>query len=118
MFLPCSGRKGSAYFEFQYCKKTGKEKKLMRGSGEFWKPDSLIVNVYDMEKLLSAYSGYLKSPCGASELDAYGINYYTKEQTQKILNEIKEDKPEDHETLADWLEKAANDYNGFYFVGI
>lgn len=47
-----------------------------------------------------------------------GVNYYTKEQAVDILQRIKKDKPKDYEILAEWLEKAVSEYNGFYFLGV
>lgn len=44
MFIPCSEKQGSAYFEFQYCKKEWNVKKLLKRGYSFWKKDSLFFN--------------------------------------------------------------------------
>lgn len=47
-----------------------------------------------------------------------GVNYYTKEQTYTIMEQIKNDKPQEFEALVAWLEKAVSEYNGFFFLGV
>ena len=121
MFIPCLERKGSAYFEFQYCKKELSIKKLLRRGYSFKEKDSLLIHVDSDKDFFENYGDYFKapkSPDGTQQLDPYGVNYYTKEQTLTIIEQIENDKPPYYETLVAWLKKAITDYNGFFFLGI
>ena len=124
MFIPCSEREGTAYFEFQFCKKKSFIHRIFTaivGWRDFWAKDSLLVEIEVEAIFFKNYGEYLKSPTpknGFQELDPYGVNYYTKEQTLSILEGIEKAKPKDFEVLVAWLEKAATEYNGFYFIGI
>ncbi len=120
LFLPCRARRGTAYFEFQYCKTEGSVKAILN-SHQFWLPDSLVVHIDDQERLMDDYLPFLEhpeSPDGSSTFCYYGVNYYTKDRASQMLEQIKAAKPEDCDTLIPWLEKAATKYNGFYFLGI
>ena len=118
MFTPCLEKQGSAYFEFQYCKKDWNTKKLLKKGYSFWEKDSLLVHVdYDRD-FFDNYGGYLETPNGTQKLDPYGVNYYTKEQAGVIMEQIKNDRPQEFEALLTWLEKAVTKYNGFFFLGI
>lgn len=121
MFITCSEKQGSAYFEFQYCKKEFDIKNTLKKDFSFWEKDSLLVHIdYDIE-FFDNYADYLKTPDhieNALKFDAYGVNYYTKEQALTILNMIKKDKPKDFEVFVEWLDKATTEYNGFFFLGI
>lgn len=121
MLITMDKKAGSAYFEFQYCKKNWTIKKLVNKGYAFWQPDSLLVHIEDDMEFFEHYLKYLEptnAPNGTQEFCFYGVNYYTKEQTQSILDRIKQDKPKECEILIAWLEKAVSDYNGFYFLGI
>ena len=121
MFIVCSKKQGSAYFEFQYCKKEWKIKRILKKGYSFWEKDSLLVHVDNDRDFFENYGDYLKtpnSPEGTQELDLYGVNYYTKKQTLAIQEQIINDKPKEFEVLVAWLEKAVTEYNGFYFLGI
>lgn len=87
----------------------------------FWEKDSLLIHIDYEEDFFNGYRRYLEptnTPNGTCEFCYYGVNYYTKEQTEAILKRIKEDKPEKFEVISSWLEKAVKDYNGFYLLGI
>ena len=118
MFIPCSEKRGSAYFEFQYCKKEWNIKKLLKKGYSFWEKDSLLVHVDYYRDLFENYGDYLETLDGTQKLDPYGVNYYTKEQTFVIIEQIKNDKPQEFDVLVTWLEKAVTEYNGFFFLGI
>ena len=121
MFISCSEKQGTAYFEFQYCKKEWNVKKLLKRGYSFWEKDSLLIHVDDDMRFFENYGKYLEkpnSPDGTQQLDPFGVNYYTKEQTLIIIEQIENDKPPYYETLATWLKKAITDYNGFFFLGI
>ena len=121
MFIPCSEKHGSAYFEFQYCKKEWNVKKILKKGYSFWENDSLLVHIDSDKDFFENYGDYLNTPNfpeAKQALDPYGVNYYTKEQTFVIMERIKNDKPKEFEALIVWLEKAATEYNGFFFLGI
>lgn len=120
LFLPCPDRSGSAYYEFQYCKTEGPIRKILK-SYSCWLEDSLVVSIEDDDRFVESYGRYLEAPralFGKHAVDWYGINYYTREQTAAILSRLRDDRPEDGETLILWLEKAAAEFNGFFFLGI
>ena len=121
LFLTDGERAGTAYLEFQYCKKTWGIKRLVKDGYGYWEEDSLLVHIDDAEVFFSNYGIYLEptnAPNGSQEFSEYGVNYYTREQTLSILKSIKADKPQDFETLFVWLKKAVEEYNGFFFLGI
>lgn len=122
MFIPCSEKKGSAYYEFQYCKKTWPLPKLTSPGGYgYWEKDSILVHIDNDEEFFENYRQYLEptnAPDGTAGFCYYGVNYYTKEQAKALLKRISEDKPKEYEVVVAWLEKAVTDYNGFFFLGI
>ena len=121
MFIQCSEKQGSAYFEFQYCKKEWNIKKILKKGYSFWEADSLLVHIDSDRDFFENYGDYLMPPNfpdGTQGLDPYGVNYYTKEQTNIIMEQIKKDQPKEFEALVTWLEKAVTEYNGFFFLGI
>lgn len=123
MLLPYEKKRprSGAYFEFQYCKKKGSIASLVRRDFDFWQKDSLFVDLDDDTVFFEAYLTYLvptHAPNGTDEFSPYGVNYYTKAQTADILERIRKDQPKDSEILIPWLAKAAEEYNGFYFLGV
>ena len=121
MFIPCSEKQGSAYFEFSYCKKDWNTKKLLKKGYSFFENDSLLVHIDRQRDFFENYGDYLMNPNssnGTQHLDPYGVNYYTIEQTFLIIKQIENDKPPYYGTLLPWLQKAVNYYNGFFFLGI
>lgn len=125
MFLDSQTRKrlgGSGYFEFQFCKKHGSVRKLAQGKPyQAWLEDSLYVYMDYDTILFREYGQYLNEPTtpnGEHAFDYWGINYYTKKQTETILAQIRQDAPFESERLIPWLEQAKDRYNGFYLLGI
>lgn len=125
MFIDDVRRKklgGTAYFEFQFCKKTGSVRELAKGKPyRPWLEDSLYFYVDYDEIFFREYGEYFSSPTtpnGEHRFDYYGINYYTKEQAEDILKRIKADAPPESPALISWLENAAQEYNGFFLLGI
>ena len=47
----------------------------------------------------------------------WGINYYSREKAELIIERVKKEKPLDYQILLSWLEKV-NEYIGFYVLGI
>ena len=120
MFVQAKERTWTAY-EFEYCKKHGAPKKLAKKGWGYWLTDSLLVSPDFDDVFFDQYYKYLKtpySPDGSNRFDEFGMNYYSKEMTQKIIEQLNEDKPKEYQTLVEWLQKAADQYNGFYFCGI
>lgn len=123
IFLPISQKKSgtSAYYEFQYCKKALPTDVLVKEGYGYWQEDSLLVHIDDDARLFENYLSYLSpthAPNGTSDFCYFGVNYYTKEETAKILKRLEKDKPPYSEPLIKWLAGAAEEYNGFFFLGI
>ncbi len=112
---------GTCCYEFQYCKKNGSQEKMAKKGWGYWLTDSLLVSADFDDVFFDQYFKYLKtpySPDGSNCFDEFGMNYYSKEMTQKIIEQLNEDKPKEYQTLVEWLQKATDQYNGFYFCGI
>ena len=113
---------GSAFIEVQFCKLPA-DMKLKRivadGSIKNWQNDSLYID--DVDLFYKEYSGILN--CGwynnlkAGVVDVFGINYYTSDQIDSIIQRLAIEKPIDYELFTNWLMKAKT-YNGFYILGI
>jgi hypothetical protein len=84
-----------------------------------WQDDSLYVD--DENKFYKEYSSIFD--CGvynnlsSGTVDVYGLNYYSPEKTDIIIDKLGREKPCDYQMLLDWLEKS-KEYNGFYILGI
>ena len=84
-----------------------------------WLNDSLYID--DENAFYEEYSSIFD--CGvynnlqSGVVDIYGINYYSPEVTNIIIEKVLRDKPQDSEPLFKWLRKAKN-YNGFYILGL
>ena len=113
---------GSLFIEIQYCtlpESTDIKVITSVESIKNWQNNSLYVN--DENKFYSEYSAILNkgyyNNLKQGIVDIYGINYYTKTETENIKKKLKENKPEDSEALLNWLE-SEDSYNGFYILGI
>ena len=114
---------GSYFIELQYCRLaqgTEIEKIVSVDAIEHWKNDSLYVYGHDSDTFVSHYgkifTGGIYSNRKSGIVDVYGINYYSKEQMQLILEQIRRMKPLDYWTLLTWLEKSKENI-GFYVLG-
>ncbi len=115
---------GSYFIEIQYCR-SDKNSRLAEiisvDSFEPWKDDSLYIYGDDDNEFVSLFgdifSGGTYSNGESGPVDMCGINYYSPEQTQLIIEKITEAKPLDYEQLLKWL-KEAKVYNGFYILGL
>ncbi len=114
---------GSDFLEFQYCTlpKSYSEKRIVNADIVFWKESSLYVFGNDFDVFYRDYDEVIGKGlyCNLQEgvLDYYGINYYNREKTVKIIERLKEYQPKDCEILLEWL-SAGSDGNGFYILGI
>lgn len=111
---------GSCFIEFQFCllpKDTSLE--TLVNSDVHWQDDSLYVS--DENKFYREYSSIFN--CGvynnlsSGTVDVYGLNYYSPEKTDIIIDKLCQEKPYDYQVLLDWLNKS-KEYNGFYILGI
>lgn len=114
---------GSDFIEIQYCRldQGSKVKEIISVEAiEHWKIDSLYIMGDDINEFFSCYSKILN--CGISNngeinsLDVFGINYYSQEQSNHIIERIKKEKPQDYQILLDWLSDIDR-YIGFYVLG-
>lgn len=117
----------SCCYELQYCRQkrgTSKRKIVSVESIGFKKDDSLFVPEKRFDSFFEAYfkilDGGLHNNLKCGELDLFGINWYSPEKTDEIIEALKErgaDSQNDP-VLISWLCKAENEYNGFYFLGV
>ena len=119
-----TNKKSGGFIEIQYCTKNLPLKDLLNIKNiDNWKEDSLFVEVSTQtEKLFNNfYEPLLKNANLANDakgFDYYGINYYTKEQTISIYNQIKENiNLPDRDVFLNWLQLAIKQFNGFYILG-
>lgn len=111
---------GSAFIEMQFCRlaKDASVEKIVN-SDAHWQNDSLYID--DENEFYRQYSSIFD--CGIynnlsrGTVDIYGINYYSSDLTDIIIDKLKKEKPTDYEVLIGWLEKSKS-YNGFYILGL
>lgn len=122
MFITEEDRIGTCYLEFQYCKKKNpiKNNKVNVSVIEHWINDSLLISDEDFDGFFGFYSNIFDCALlanGETGFDFFGPNYYDKETTKKIMQELKgiDNK---YSNLLVWLDKAVKEYNGFYILGI
>lgn len=123
MFITNKERIGTCYLEFQFCKN---DKPIKLGKVDVdiidnWKEDSLLVSDDDFNEFYKLYGKIFECalfPNGESGFFPYGVNYYDKTTTEEILIELKKIISDKYYKLISWLENAANNYNGFYILGI
>ena len=113
---------GSAFVEIQFCRLpsgTPIEKIVAVDSIKDFEDGSLYVD--DENEFCRTYGDILD--CGiynnlkSGAVDPYGINYYTPEAVDLIVERLEAKKPEGYEAFLEWLEKAKA-CNGFYVLGI
>lgn len=111
---------GSCFIELQFCSlPKGTPIETLVNSDVHWQDDSLYVD--DENKFYKEYSSVFD--CGvynnlsSGTVDVYGLNYYSPEKTDIIIDKLGREKPCDYQMLLDWLKKS-KEYNGFYILGI
>ena len=125
MFINSKERKGSGYIEIQNCiKKPTKgffSKRTKFNNISHFKDTSLLISADDIDEFFEIYMEYFE-PNTVPNKDTifcfYGLNYYSKEQTEEILRKISKNKPKHSEVLVKWLEDCVKKYSGFYILGI
>ena len=123
MFILNKERIGTCYFEFQFCKnkKPIIFNKIRTNIIDFWQEDSLFISDSDFKEFYELYGEIFECallPNGKKGFFGYGINYYDKNTTEKILFELRKKTDDKCLNLIVWLENATHKYNGFYILGI
>ena len=115
---------GSDFMEFQPCtlkRGTALREILSNEAIEHWKTDSLYIRGDDMEEFHVIYGEIFRNAYYANGergiVDDCGMNYYTLDQTTRIVEIVKRRKPKDFQVLLDWLLEAEK-YNGIYLLGV
>ena len=115
---------GSEFLELQFCqlergikiKSIVSTKKI-----EHWNSASLYVHGDDFDAFYEHYKDVFKNGTynnlKSGNVDFFGINYYSPEQVDEMINVIKEKQPKDYQVVLDWLNNAKV-YNGVYILGV
>ena len=114
----------SCFIEIQYCKlpeSTKLEKIISVKEVSHWENDSLYVSGDDMNLFYKQYkdiiTGGVYNNGKSGAMDLCGINFYSRENADLIMNRIEKEKPQEYEILLRWL-KSGTDYIGFYILGV
>lgn len=122
MFITENERTGTCYFEFQYYKNNrSKSSKININRIKHWEKDSLLISNEDFDDFYELYENIFNCALltnGNTGFDCFGPNYYDNETAEKLLQELKEVIDNKYNNLIIWLEKATNEYNGFYLLGL
>lgn len=115
---------GSDFLELQKCRlPAGTSQKELCSACMLthWRLDSLYISGEEAVAFLALYGEifgegfYANGECG--KLDLCGVQYYTAEQTARIIEGVKQKRPEGFQGLLDWLSEESA-YNGMYLLGI
>lgn len=125
LFIPFAEKNegSSAYYEFQYCKRDlTVEQAVKPTTWSHWAEDSLLVHMDGEHELFCNYiKPYMSAPHAPNGSRVYfyaGVNYYTREEATEMLDRLRIDRPVGCEALIPWLERAANEFYGFYIMGV
>lgn len=128
MFVKYNEKINENYLEFQHCKIKHPFKKTLFGKfklkyNKLNLKNSIYISISNYRKLEETNKIYnvfdidVYHPNGGVDcFDYYGVNYYTREQANKIYKELS-DKKIDKELL-EFLKDNIDKYNGFYILGI
>ena len=115
---------GSDFIEIQYCRLpegTSIREILSVDAIEGWKPDSLYICGDDMDLFYQNYgdiiTGGVYNNGDRGPMDLWGINFYSREQANEIMQRLAKEKPPGHQILCRWLQ-AGEQYIGFYLLGV
>ena len=122
MFITEDKRVGSYYLEFQYCKTDSpiKHNKIDIDNIKHWEYDSLLINADEFNGFYKLYSDIFNCALlanGEIGFDSCGINYYDKKTSENILQKLNVVNDE-YNNLILWLQKAVENFKGFYILGI
>ena len=115
---------GSAFIEFQYCRlRAGSSLRKITSIRkiDFKKEDSLYIYIDDIDLFCEEYHETFIDGTYANReqgvVDVFGINYYSPDQIDAIIERISLRNPVEGDVLIEWLRKA-KETNGFYILGI
>lgn len=115
---------GSDFIEIQYCRLpegTSLREIVSIDAIKHWKDDSLYISGDDMDLFYQSYgdiiTGGVYNNGDRGPMDLFGINFYSREQTNEIIERLAEEKPPGYQILCRWLQ--ADEQNlGFYVLGV
>ena len=111
---------GSYFIEIQFCDMPF-QSEINDFNFQNWRNDSLYVYGDDDNVFYNEYKHYFD--CGiyanlkTGIVDLHGINYYSPDLIEPIIEKIVKGMPKDYEIIAEWLNKAKL-HNGFYILGL
>ena len=115
---------GSDFIEIQYCRLpegTSIREIVSVDAIKHWKADSLYISGDDMDLFYQSYgdiiTGGVYNNRERGPMDLFGINFYSREQTDAIIERLAEEKPPEYQILCSWLQ-AGKPYGGFYILGV
>ncbi len=116
-------RNGTCYLEFQFCdtNKPLKDGRVGCDALKHWSDDSLFMdwdNFGEFYRLYGDLFGCGIFPDGERGCDSCGVNYYGKEETEKIVRKLSLKITSDYAALLPWLKIAAERGKGFYILGV
>lgn len=122
-FIYNNEREGSCYLEFQFCEtdKPMKNGKVRCDNIKHWSDDSLYMDWDDFNwfyKLYGNVFGCAVFPNGERGCDSCGVNYYSKEETEKIIEKLSKHIDGEYSALLPWLKAAEKRGKGFYILGV
>lgn len=123
MFINVSEKNGSCYLEFAYCRtsRPAPGGKIDLDVFTHWNEDSLLIHDDDFGDFYAHYGDIFSCallPNGETGFDCYCPNYYDREKTSHILDELRGRISEKYSLLIPWLERAEREFNGFYILGV
>ena len=115
---------GSDFIEIQYCRLpegTSLREIVSIDAIKHWKDDSLYISGDDMDLFYQSYgdiiTGGVYNNGDRGPMDLFGINFYSREQTNEIIERLAEEKPPGYQILCRWLQ-ADGQSLGFYVLGV
>lgn len=109
---------GGDCVELAYCRlPRGTDEETVLHDFACWSDDSLYIDSSEEEDFFAFYDGIFTGRNGTKEIDWFGLCWFSPEETARIMEQVRKEKPMDWEILLPWLE-AGKAYNGFYFLGI
>ena len=115
---------GSDFIEIQYCRLpegTSLREIVSIDAIKHWKDDSLYISGDDMDLFYQSYgdiiTGGVYNNGDRGPMDLFGINFYSREQTNEIIERLAEEKPPGYQILCRWLQADAQSL-GFYVLGV
>ena len=115
---------GSDFIEIQYCRfpeGTSLREIVSVDAIKHWKDDSLYISGDDMDLFYQSYgdiiTGGVYNNGDRGPMDLFGINFYSRDQTNEIIEQLAEEKPPGYQILYRWLQVDEQNL-GFYVLGV